>query len=87
MKKNKNSTPTRNEKIDLPDRISLVMQAYEKDGHVNRKTLMAMYGLSQIEAGVLMRDFIHAHAINLEWHPTHSHYKLSVKSEKKPVKS
>ena len=87
MKKNKNSSPTRNEKIDLPDRISLVMQAYEKDGHVNRKTLMAMYGLSQIEAGVLMRDFIHAHAINLEWHPTHSHYKLSVKSEKKPVKS
>ena len=68
MKKNKNSTPTRNEKIDLPDRISLVMQAYEKDGHVNRKTLMAMYGLSQIEAGVLMRDFIHAHAINLEHH-------------------
>lgn len=87
MKKNKNSTPTRNEKIDLPDRIALVMQAYEKDGHVNRKTLMAMYGLSQIEAGVLMRDFIHAHAINLEWHPTHSHYKLSEKSEKKPVKS
>ena len=87
MKKNKNSTPTRNEKIDLPDRISLVMQAYEKDGHVNRKTLMAMYGLSQIEAGVLMRDFIHAHAINLEWHPTHSHYKLSLKSEKKPFKS
>ena len=87
MKKNKNSTPTRNEKIDLPDRISLVMQAYEKDGHVNRKTLMAMYGLSQVQAGVLMRDFIHAHAINLEWHPTHSHYKLSVKSEKKPVKS
>ena len=87
MKKNKNSTPTHNKKIDLPDRISLVMQAYEKDGHVNRKTLMAMYGLSQIQAGGLMRDFIHAHAINLEWHPTHSHYKLSVKSEKKPVKS
>lgn len=82
MKKYKKLTQKSNVSIELFERISLVMQAYEKDGHVSRKTLMAMYGLSQIQAGALMRDFIHAHAVNLEWHPTHSHYKLAVKSGK-----
>lgn len=69
-------------KKDLSERVSLVMQAYAKDGYVNRKTLMAMYGLSQIQAGVLMRDFIQTHAINLKWHPIHSHYTFAVKPEK-----
>ena len=79
MKKNKSSTLKNKQNVDLHERISLVMKAYDIDGHVSRKTLMTTYGLSQLQAGALMRDFIHAHAINLEWHPSNSHYKISVK--------
>jgi hypothetical protein len=43
---------------------------------------MKMYGISQIEAGLLMRDFIHQNAVDLEWHALHSHYKMTTKSEK-----
>ena len=81
MKKNKSFTQKNNAASDLSDRISKVMNAYNKDGHVNRKTLMAMYGLTQLQAGVWVRAFIHAHAIHLEWHPTASHYKLAVKAK------
>ena len=81
MKKNKSSTQIHHHEVDLQERISLVMKAYDIDGHVSRKTLMVTYGLSQLQAGALMRDFIHAHAINLEWHPSNSHYKISVKTK------
>lgn len=69
-------------KITPQERIALVQRACEKDGHVSRKTLMKMYGISQIEAGLLMRDFIHQNAVDLEWHALHSHYKMTTKSEK-----
>jgi hypothetical protein len=64
------------------ERISFVMKAYEKDGHVSRKTLMKLYGISQLDAGVMMRDFIHQHARDLEWHPIQSHYKIASKPGK-----
>lgn len=82
MKKYQLSDHKNSRKNDFPEQISWVMRAYEKDGYVNRKTLMEMYGLTQIQAGALMRDFIHANAVNLEWHPADAHYKLAVKSEK-----
>jgi hypothetical protein len=82
MTKSKSSNQKSNPDIDLSERISLVMKAYDIDGHVSRKSLMNTYGLSQIQAGALMRDFIHAHAISLEWHPSDSHYKISEKPKK-----
>lgn len=69
-------------KISPEERISLVMKAYEKDGHVSRKTLMTMYGISQLQAGTLMRDFIHKNAVDLEFHAHYSHYKLTAKPQK-----
>jgi hypothetical protein len=62
--------------LDLPNRIALVESAYKKFGHINRKTLIATYGVTQLQAGSLMRDFIHAHANNLEWDVTHSQYRM-----------
>ncbi len=61
---------------DLTKRIALVISVYQKLGYVNRKSLMETYDLSQLEAGGLMRDFIHAHAKNLVWDLKHAHYTL-----------
>ena len=61
---------------DLNQRIELVMNVQKKLGHVSRQALVDMYGFSQQQAGTLMRDFIHAHAKDLEWNMTHSHYSL-----------
>jgi len=69
--------------LDLASRISLVMAAHMTHGNVNRKTLMNMYGITQIQAGSLMRDFIHAHAKDLEWIAQHSHYEYSVNKIKR----
>jgi len=66
-------------KLDLSSRIALVMAAHLTKGNVNRKTLMDMYGVTQIQAGSLMRDFIHAHANNIEWIAQHSHYEYAEK--------
>jgi hypothetical protein len=65
--------------LDLQSRIALVMDAHTAHGHVNRKKLMTMYGITQIQAGSLMRDFIHAHANDLEWNAHHSHYVYAAK--------
>ena len=69
--------------LDLASRIALVMAAHMAYGNVNRKTLMLMYGVTQIQAGALMRDFIHAHAKNIEWIAHHSHYEYTDKTTKR----
>lgn len=63
--------------LDLADRIELVMTAHLKRGYVNRKTLMDLYGVNQIQAGSLIREFINAHSINIKWLPEHKHYTYS----------
>ena len=62
--------------LNLEKRIELVMSLQRSLGHVNRKALVEEYGLTQLEAGSLMRDFLHAHAKNLEWDMTNAHYKM-----------
>jgi hypothetical protein len=62
--------------MNLEHRIALVMSLQKSLGHVNRKTLITAYGVTQLQAGSLMRDFIHAHAKHLEWDMTHAHYSL-----------
>jgi len=66
-----------NTNLDLASRIALVVEAQTIHGHVNRKVLMNFYGVTQIQAGSLMRDFIHEHAQNIEWNAQHSHYEKS----------
>lgn len=63
--------------MDLPTRISLVVSAYKHLGYVNRRSLMTAYGLTQQQAGALMRDFIHAHASRIQWNMTHGHYHMT----------
>jgi hypothetical protein len=63
--------------LDLPKRIELVMTAYKKQGYVSRKTLIETYGITQLQAGSLMRDFLHAHANKTQWDMTHSHYNMT----------
>ena len=62
--------------MNLEHRIALVMSLQKSLGHVSRKTLITAYGVTQLQAGSLMRDFIHAHAKHLEWDVTHAHYSL-----------
>ncbi len=62
--------------LDTSQRIALVMDVQKKLGYVSRRALIEAYGLTQQQAGALMRDFIHAHAKNLEWNMNHSHYKF-----------
>lgn len=65
--------------LDRAGRIGLVMAAHLMHGHVNRKTLMAIYGITQIQAGALIRDFIETHPSNIEWVAKHAHYTYSEK--------
>lgn len=60
--------------LDLTQRIDLVMSTYKKLGYINRKALAANYGISQQEAGSLMRDFIHLHAKSIQWNMEHGYY-------------
>ena len=62
--------------LNLEKRIELVMSLQRSLGHVNRKQLIEAYGVTQIQAGSLMRDFIHAHAKHLKWNATHAHYSI-----------
>lgn len=76
MKSHNNAQSHFDHTLDLSQRIKLVMDVQKKLGHVSRQALIEMYGLTQQQAGALMRDFIHAHAKDLEWNMTHSHYNL-----------
>jgi len=62
--------------LNLEKRIELVMSLQKTLGYVNRKALIDEYGLTQLEAGSLMRDFLHAHAKNLKWDMNNAHYKM-----------
>lgn len=62
--------------LDLTQRIDLVMSTYKKFGYINRKALASNYGISQQEAGSLMRDFIHLYAKRIQWNMKHGYYIL-----------
>ena len=68
--------PRFDQTLDLNKRIALVMDVQKNLGYVSRQALIENYGLTQQQAGTLMREFIHAHAKDLEWNMTHSHYIL-----------
>jgi len=62
--------------LDLSSRLALVTAAYVTLGHINRKILMETYGVTQVQAGALMRDFIEANSKTIEWFPENTHYRL-----------
>lgn len=62
--------------LDLDKRIDLVMSTYKKLGHINRKALAENYGITQQQAGSLMRDFIDQHASRIQWDMKQAHYIL-----------
>lgn len=62
--------------LDLPSRLALVKTAYLAHGHINRKILVETYGVTQIQAGALMREFIEAHSKTIAWFPENTHYRL-----------
>ena len=66
--------------LTLTKRIQLVLETHQRLGYVNRKALIESYGITQQEAGSLMRDFIHAHARDLEWNARSSHYEMKANS-------
>lgn len=76
MKNHGQANPKNSVEADLEKRIALVMSAYTAHGYVNRKLLVAMYKITQQQAGSLMRDFIEVHAQNIHWDLDHLHYKL-----------
>jgi hypothetical protein len=63
---------------DLEKRIELVMSVQKSLGYVNRKELIYAYNITPQQAGLLMRDFIHAHAKNLRWDMTHARYSIKI---------
>jgi hypothetical protein len=62
--------------LDLPSRLALVKAAYLTHNHINRKILVDTYGVTQIQAGALMREFIEAHSKTITWFPENTHYRL-----------
>jgi hypothetical protein len=74
-----------NTTLSLPDRIALVHSAYKELGYINRKSLVAMYGITQLQAGALMRDFIHAHARNIQWDKNNSQYTMKNQEDYLPL--
>lgn len=63
--------------MNLADRVELVMTAHLVHGCINRKILMRHYGINQLQAGALIRDFIKAHSVHIEWSPELKHYTYS----------
>jgi len=61
---------------DLEKRIELVMSVHRQLGYVTRKKLIEIYGLSQLQAGSWMRDFIRVYAKNLKWNMKQAHYSM-----------
>lgn len=60
--------------FSLEKRIELVRSIQKELGYVSRKILISTLGVTQLQAGALMRDFIHAYAKHLHWDMNHAHY-------------
>lgn len=63
--------------MDLDARLGLVMSAHSSHGYVNRQLLVDVYGVTQVQAGGLIRDFLHAHGARVKWDATHTKYQLN----------
>jgi len=71
-----NSTMHTDNTLDLSNRIELVLSVYKDLGYINRQALINVYGITQRQAGALMRDFIHAHASKIQWNKDNFYFTL-----------
>jgi hypothetical protein len=76
MPNHKKTQSTFSPDLDMTSRVALVTSAYLTRGHINRQLLVETYGVTQVQAGRLMRDFIEAHSKTIEWFPKNTHYRL-----------
>lgn len=65
--------------LNKSERIKFAIDAHKDFGNISRKKLMSIYGITQIQAGLMMRDYIHEYASKIEWVEKHSHYEFTIK--------
>jgi hypothetical protein len=80
MESQKNRTQKFDPSLDMSDRLLLVMSTHDTFGYVNRQILVETYGITQAQAGALIRDFLHANASRVKWDATHAKYWLDRKA-------
>ena len=61
---------------DFSKRMEMVVAACIGTGFVNRHVLAQFYGLSQLEASSLLRDFLHHRIRDVRWDAKTNSYKL-----------
>lgn len=61
---------------DLSKRIEMVVAACIGKGHVNRHVLAEYFGLSQLEASSLLRDFLQHRIHDVRWDAKNNSYVL-----------
>jgi hypothetical protein len=66
---------------DLSSRMALVMSVHDSHGYVNRKVLIETYGITQIQAGSMIRDFLHTNASRVKWDVEHAKYWLDERKD------
>ena len=61
---------------DLSKRMEMVIAAFIGKGHLNRNVLAEYYGLSQLQASTLLRDFLHHRVNEVRWDSVTNSYHL-----------
>jgi hypothetical protein len=61
---------------DSTKRVEMVVAACLSRGYVNRDVLSECYQLTQLQASVLLREFLHHHSQEIRRHETHNGYIL-----------
>jgi hypothetical protein len=61
---------------DSAKRVAMVIAACIETGYINRVVLANYYGLTQLQASILLREFLQAHAQDVRREPKHNGYLL-----------
>jgi hypothetical protein len=71
---------TKNHHFHLPTdpskRIEMVVAAFIGNGHLNRNVLANYYGLTQLQASTLLRDFLQHRINDVRWDSKRNSYRL-----------
>ena len=61
---------------DMSKRIEMVIAAFIGKGHLNRNILASYYGLTQLQASTLLRDFLQHRINDVRWDSKINSYRL-----------
>jgi hypothetical protein len=61
-------------KKQIAESAQAVLNLYREHGHVNRELVAQKLALSKLQAGRVMRDFLHVHAPKVHWDQSKSGY-------------